>query len=88
MARRRALRRVLQPVQRRLAGERRAVRSPRRELAGERRRDRIVAQLVVVDQVLVAQRQAEHPLPDQRRDAVLDQRRRPRIAEAGREPVD
>ena len=51
-----------QPVQRALAGQRRAVRAPRRELAGQHRQHRVVAQLVVVDQVLVAQRDAEHAL--------------------------
>ena len=52
----------LQPVQRALAGQRRAVRAPRRQLAGQHRHHRIVAQLVVIVQVLVAQRDAEHPL--------------------------
>ena len=32
-----------------------------------------MAQLVVVDQVLVAERKAKHPLPDQARDGVFDQ---------------
>ena len=60
-----ARRRVLQPVQRALAGQRRAVRTPRRQLAGEHGQHRIVAQLVVVEQVLVAERDAEDALADQ-----------------------
>ena len=62
----RDLARQFQPVQRRLAGHRRAVRAPRRQLARQHRHQRIVAQLVVIVEVLVAQRDAEHPLADQR----------------------
>jgi hypothetical protein len=40
-----------------------------------------VAQLVVIDQILVTQRQAKDPLPDQRSDRVLDQIRRPAVGE-------
>ncbi len=75
IARRRKLAQ-LQPVERRLAGHRRAVRAPRRKLARQHRQHRIVAQLVVVVEILVAERDAEHPLADQRRDLVLDQLRR------------
>ena len=63
----------LQPVERRLAGHRRAILAPRLELAGQHRHHRIVAQLVVVVEILVAERDPEHPLADQRRDLVLDQ---------------
>ena len=45
-----------------------------------------MAQLVVVDQVLIAQRQGEHTLAGQGRHAVLDLVRRATIDEAGREP--
>ena len=48
------------------------------QLAGQHRQQRIMAQMVVVVQVLVAQRQREDPLADQRADRVLDQLRRPR----------
>ena len=65
----------LQPVQRPLAGHRRAVRAPRRELAGQHRHHRVMAQLVMVVEVLVAERDAEHALADQRRHRVLDQLR-------------
>ena len=56
------------------------------ELAGERRQHRVVAQLVVVDQVLVAERDAEHPLRHHRLDRVLDLRLDATVVEAGREP--
>ena len=69
-------RRVLEPVERRLAGQRRAVGATRAELAGDRRQHRVVAQGVVVDQVLVAQRQGEHALADQGGHVVLDLVRR------------
>jgi hypothetical protein len=52
----------LQPVQRRLGGDRRAVLAARFELAGQHRHYRIVAQLVVVVEVLIAERDPEHPL--------------------------
>jgi hypothetical protein len=79
---------MLQPVQRALAGQRRTVRAPRRQLASEHGQHRVVAELVVVDQVLVAERDAEHPLADQGRRLVLDALRRPRVAEAGSEATD
>ena len=63
----------LQPVQRRLAGHRRTILAPRLELAGQHRHHRIVAQLVVVVEILVAKRNPEHPLADQRHNLMLDQ---------------
>ena len=78
----------LQPVERRFAGQRRAVLAPRGQLAGHYRQDRVVAQLVVIDHVLVAQRNAENALPDQRRYRVLDQLLRPAVAEASGKPRD
>jgi hypothetical protein len=77
-----------QPVQRRLAGHWRAVPAPRLKLTRQHRHHRVIPQLVVVVQVLVAERQAEHALADQRAHRMLDQHRRTRIAEAGREPID
>jgi hypothetical protein len=44
--------------------------------------------MVVVVEVLVAQRQAKHPLADQRADLMLDQLGVPMIREALRKPVD
>ena len=52
----------LQPIERRFAGNRRAILAPRLELAGQYRHHRIVAQLVVVVEILVAKRDPEHPL--------------------------
>jgi hypothetical protein len=45
-------------VQRGFAGHRRAVRTPSFELAGQNRHHRIVAQVVVVVEVLISQRDA------------------------------
>jgi hypothetical protein len=78
----------LETVQRRLAGHRSAVLAPRRQLAGEDRHHRIVAQLVVVVDVLVAKRQPEHALPDQRRHKVLHQLRAAMIAEAAGKAIN
>jgi len=80
-------RRVLEPVQRALAGERGAVLASRLELAGQRREHGVVAQLIVVDEILVPQRDPEHPLRHHGRDAVLDQGRCAAVLETGGEPV-
>ena len=61
-----------QPIERRLAGQRRAVLAPRRELARQHRHQRIMAKIVMVVEVFVAERDAEHPLSDERAHAVLD----------------
>jgi hypothetical protein len=76
---------VLEAVQGALAGQRRAARAPRLQLAGEHGQHRVVPQPVVVHQVLVAERDAEHALADQGGDLVLHALRRPRVAEAGGE---
>jgi len=47
-----------------------------------------VAQLVVIDQIFIAQRQREDPLPDQRTDSVLDQLRRAAVGETLGKPID
>ena len=49
----------LQPVERRFAGDRRTILPPRLELARQHRHHRIVAQLVVVVEILVAERNAD-----------------------------
>jgi hypothetical protein len=54
----------------------------RRELAREHRQHRIMAQVVVVVEVLIAKRDPEHPLADQRHDLVLDQLRAPHVVKA------
>jgi hypothetical protein len=61
---------VLQPVECALAGERRAARPLRLEPIGEQREHRVVAQLVVVVHVLVAQGDADDPLPNQGRQRM------------------
>ena len=88
VARRRRGRGVLEPVEGRLAGQGRAVGSACGELAGDGSQHRVVAQAVVVEQILVAQRQGKHSLANQRRQAVLDPVRRPVVDEAGGEPTD
>jgi hypothetical protein len=55
---------VLQPIERRHAGRRRAIAVPCRPLPGQRRQHRIEAQPVMVDQILVPQRDGEYRLAD------------------------
>ena len=69
----------LQPVQRALTGQR-LVQLP---LATEQGHERIRAQLLVVVQVLVAQRQPVDALRQHRRQLVSDEQRRAAIREAG-----
>ncbi len=64
--------RQFQPVQRRLAGHCGAVRAPRPKLPRQHRHQWIVAQRLMVVEVLVAERDGEYPLPDKRRDRMLD----------------
>jgi hypothetical protein len=78
-------RRMLEPVERALAGERGAVLAPRLELAGEGRQHRVVAQLVMVDQILVPERDAADALHEHGLDGVLHQLRRPAVGEAARQ---
>jgi hypothetical protein len=77
----------LQPVQRRFARNRRTFLPPRFELACQHRHHRIVAQLVVVVEILVAERDSKHPLPHQRHQLVLDPLRTPHVVEARRKPI-
>jgi len=63
----------LQPVQGRLARHRRAVRASRLQFARQHRHDWIVAQIIVVVEVFIAERDGKHPLPHQRHHVVLDQ---------------
>ena len=80
------LARQLQPVERRLARRRRAVAAPSLQLARQHRHQRVVPKLVVIVEVFVAERDAEHALPDERGDRVLDEPWVPRVAETSREP--
>ena len=78
-----ALRRVLQTIERALARQRLAVRPQHRiQLPGQHTEGRVLAQLVVIVEVLVAQHQAKDPLPDQRLDPVLDVARIATVGEA------
>ena len=72
----------LQPVQRRLPGHRRAILAPRLKLAGQHRHHRIVAQFVVVVEVLIAERDPEHPLAEQGHHFMLEQVLAPLIVQA------
>ena len=85
---RRLGRRVLEPVQSALAGERRAILTPGGELAGKGREHRVVAELIMIDHVLVAERDAEHPLRHHGLDGVLDLRLGTAVVKTGREPSD
>jgi len=80
--------RVFEPVQRALAGQRRAVAAPGRKLAGEHRQHRIVAEVIVIEHVLMPERDAEDALADQRGNLALDTLRHSAIAKAGSEPPD
>ena len=63
----------LQPVERRFAGQGSAIRPFGLQFAAQHRQHRVMAQLIVVDQILVAQRDPEHPLTNHARHRVLDQ---------------
>ena len=78
----------LQPVECRLTGQRRTILATRRQLPRQYRQRRVVAQLVVIDQILIAQRNPKDALPDQRFDLVLDQLRRAAIGETCGKPLD
>ena len=66
-------RRVLEAIQRALAGQRLAVGPQHRaQLPRQHRKRRVLAQLVVIVEVFVAQCQAEDALPYQRLDLMLD----------------
>jgi len=80
--------RQFEPVQGRLAGDRRAIAPPRCKLARKNRDHRIAAKLVVVVEVLIAQRQAKNPLADKRGHAMLDQIAAPPILETTRQAID
>ena len=76
-----------QPVQRRLAGNRRAVLASCCQLARQHRHHRVVAQLVVVIEVLIAERDPKHPLRQQGYDLMLDQMLAACVVEARGKPL-
>jgi hypothetical protein len=77
-----------QPIEGRFAGQRRTIGAPRFKLAAQHCHDRVVAQLVVVDQVLVTQRNPEHPLTHQARHLVDHQVGRTVIGKAAGKALD
>ena len=83
----RPLGRMLQPVERALAGERRQARPFGLEPAEHGAEHRVAAQLVMIDQILVAERDPEHPLADQRRHLMHHPLRRAAVREAGGEAI-
>jgi hypothetical protein len=84
----RSQRRVLQSVERALAGERRAVCALGLEPVGEQGEHRVVAQLVVVAHILIAERDADDPLPDQGRETVHHLILLAVVLKARRDPLD
>jgi len=84
-----ALRRMLKTIERALARQCLAVRAQHRgKLPGQRRKSWILAQLVVIVEVLIAKCQAKNPLASQRLDLMLDIARIAPVAEALGEPTD
>ena len=58
------------------------------QLARKNRHHRIMAKLIVIDQVLIAERQPKHVLADQRIDLVRDQLGVAKVTEAGGKAID
>ena len=79
---------VLQPVQRALAGERGAGGPACFQPPQHRAEHRVVAQIVVVDHILVPERDTEDPLADQGRHVVHHPLCRPTVDEAGGKALD
>src|SRR5208282_4494696 len=76
-------------IERALARQGFAVRAQHRgKLPSQRRKSWILAQLVVIVEVLIAKCQAKNPLANQRLDLMLDIARVAPVAEALREPTD
>jgi hypothetical protein len=78
----------LEPVERRFAGQRCTILAACRQLAGQHRHCRVVTQLVVIDQIFVAQRYPEHALPHQCYHFVLDQLGRAAVGKTPGKPLD
>ena len=80
--------RMLQPVERALAGQRRGSGIIRLEPAQQGPEHGVMPQVVVVDEVLVAERQAEDALPHQAPHPMGDESGMTPIAKARGEPVN
>ena len=76
--------RMLEPVQRGLPRQHSAIGAARFELARDKAEHGIVAQLIVIVQILIAKRNAMDALGDQRFDRVLDPVLPAAVLEAGR----
>jgi hypothetical protein len=77
----------LQPVQGALARQRGAIRPACREFPRQHRQNRIVPELIVVGEVLVAECDTKYALHHHRPDAVFHQCGRPPISKTGREAL-
>jgi hypothetical protein len=78
---------VFEAVERALAGQRLAIRSYRRlQFPYQHRKRRVLAQLVVIDEILVTQYQTVDPLPNQRLYLVRDKKWITTVAKARRKP--
>ena len=84
----RVARRVFQPIQRALATQRRTVGTARLQPIREQRQNRIETQVVVVDDVLIAEREADDPLADQGAERMYHPARIAPVPEARRGPID
>jgi hypothetical protein len=82
------LARELKPVQRRLARHRGAVAAASLKLGRQNRHQRVVTKLVVIIEVLIAERNPERPLTDERGDRVLDEPRVSGVAETSRKSAE
>jgi hypothetical protein len=79
---------VFEPIERALAGQSLAVGAPLRfQFSRQHRQCRVLAQFVVIVEVLVAQRQAENPLSDQRLHLMLYKLRIAPIRKASGNPA-
>jgi hypothetical protein len=79
---------VFQPVQRALAAERRTAGTARLQPFREQRQDGIETQLVVVGDVLIAEREANDPLADQGAQRMHHSAPIAPVNEARRDPID
>ena len=84
---RRLLPAQFQTVQRRLARHRGAVLASCRKLSRQHRHQRVVPQFIVIVEVLIAQRNPEHPLADQSAHRVLHQILAAVVAKTGRKSI-
>jgi hypothetical protein len=78
----------LEPVEGAFAGQRRTILAPCGQLSGQHRHRRVVAQLVMIDQIFIAQRNPEAALPDHGADLILGQLGGAAIGETFGKPLD